>query len=410
MMSLHSRAHGHLRLVLRTALGFAASLLVSCGGGVDSGGTGAPALAFASGTITGFGSVIVNGVHFDDRSAAVRDGDGNVRSRDDLRLGMSTDVRGSAIAVDVTGNRASVASSIVFASEIVGAVSASDLAARSLVVLGQTIDITVTTVFDAVLAGGQAALAVGNVVEIHARLDAASGHYVATRVERRSAVAQYALRGIVSNLNQPARTFSIGATRVAYATLAAAAVPATLADGRFVRVSLALAPGAGSVWNATRIVDGAAAIDDGEQAHVEGRVSAFASAAQFSVNGTPVDARNAQFPNGSAGLALGRRVEVEGTLAAGVLVARSVEVKSEGGGGGGGGGGGEEYDVGGTIASLDTAAKTFVVRNVVVSYAGTVDFRDGTAADLAVGREVEARGMLSADGTRLLATRIDIKR
>ena len=408
MMSLHPRADGRLRLVSRAALGFVAGLLVSCGGGVDSGGTGAPALAFASGTITGFGSVIVNGVHFDDRSAAVRDGDGNPRSRDDLRLGMTTDVRGSAVGVDAAGNPASVASSIDFASEIVGPVSASNTTARNLVVLGQTIDITTGTVFDSSLAGGQAALAVGNVVEIYARLDAASGHYVATRIERRSAVAQYVLRGIVSSLNTPARTFSIGATRIAYASLAAAAVPATLADGRFVRVSLALAPGTGGIWNATRIVDGAAAIVDGEQAHIEGRVSAFTSAAQFSVNGTPVDARNAQFPNGSAGLALGRRVEVEGSLAAGVLVARSVKVESEGGGGGGGGG--EEYDVSGNIASLDTAAKTFVVRNVVVSYAGTVDFRGGTAADLAVGREVESRGMLSADGTRLQATRIDIKR
>ena len=405
-MLLQPSAHGRLRLAVRAALGFAASLLVSCGGGVDSGGTGAPALAFASGTLTGFGSVIVNGVRFDDRSAAVRDGDGNARSRDDLRLGMSTDVRGSAIVVDAAGRSVSTASSIVFASEIVGPVGASDTVARTLVVLGQTIDITSGTVFDIGLAGGQATIAVGNVVEIHARLDAASGHYVATRIERRTAAAQYALRGIVSGLNRPARTFSIGATRIAYAALAAAAVPATLADGRFVRVTLALVPGAGGVWNATRIVDGSAAIDDGEQAHIEGRVSAFTSAAQFSVNGTPVDARNARFPNGSAGLALGRRVEVEGSLVAGVIVARSVEVRNEGGGGGGG----DEYDVGGTIASLDAAAKTFVVRNVVVGYAGTVDFRGGSAADLAVGREVEARGMLSADGTRLLATRIDIKR
>jgi hypothetical protein len=46
---------------------------------------------------------------------------------------------------------------------------------------------------------------------------------------------------------------------------------------------------------------------------------------------------------------------------------------------------------------------------VIVSYSGTVDFRDGSAADLAVGREVEARGTLSADGTRLQAQRIDFR-
>ena len=47
------------------------------------------------------------------------------------------------------------------------------------------------------------------------------------------------------------------------------------------------------------------------------------------------------------------------------------------------------------------------MREVTVSYAGEVDFRDGTAADLAVGRKVEVRGKLSTDGTRLQAERIE---
>jgi len=63
--------------------------------------------------------------------------------------------------------------------------------------------------------------------------------------------------------------------------------------------------------------------------------------------------------------------------------------------------------IAGPIVSLDTVAKTFVVREVTVSYAGEVDFRDGTAADLAVGRKVEVRGKLSTDGTRLQAERIE---
>ena len=185
-----------------------AAAVASCGGGVDSGGTGAPATAFASGPITGFGSVIVNGVHFDDRSAAVSDADGNVRSRDDLRLGMTTDVRGSAIVIDADGNDASTATSIVFGSEIVGPVAASDLSARTLTVLGQTIDIAATTVFDTSLAGGQAALAVGDVVEVYGHVDAATGHYVATRIERKTSVAAFALRGIVAGLDARARSRS----------------------------------------------------------------------------------------------------------------------------------------------------------------------------------------------------------
>src|SRR5205085_9845313 len=58
------------RLVFSRALAFAAALLAAvvagCGGGVDSGGTGAQPTSFASGPITGFGSVIVNAVHYDD--------------------------------------------------------------------------------------------------------------------------------------------------------------------------------------------------------------------------------------------------------------------------------------------------------------------------------------------------------
>lgn len=137
---------------------------------------------------------------------------------------------------------------------------------------------------------------------------------------------------------------------------------------------------------------------------LEGLVSAFTSASQFSVDGRPVDARAAEFPDGTSGLGLGARVKAEGTIRAGVLVASRVRATTRGQDGG------RDFEVRGSIASVDAIAKTFVVRRVVVSYAGAVDFRDGAAGDLAVGREVEARGRLSADGTRLLATRIDFRR
>ena len=187
--------------------------------------------------------------------------------------------------------------------------------------------------------------------------------------------------------------------RISY--LGVAAVPPTLANGRFVRATLAAAPGAGGILTATALSDGAPPIEDHDEAKLEGRVSAFTSTTTFSVNGTPVDARGARFDDGPAGLALGARVEVEGTIVGGVLVATRVKVEDEDEGDN------EEFEVAGPIVSLDTVAKTFVVREVTVSYSGAVDFRDGTAADLAVGRKVEVRGTLSADGTRLQAERIE---
>ena len=380
----------------------AAGLMASCGGGVDSGGTGAPSTSYASGPITGFGSVIVNGVHFDDRSAAVSDIEGNLRSRDELRLGMTTDVRGSAIGLDGDGNEASVATSIVFGSEILGPLVANDLAARTLTILGQTVDIATSTVFDTGLPGGQEALAIGDVVEIYGHFDAATGRYAATRVERKSAVMIYRLRGVVSDLDTTAQSFSIGAARISYLGLTAANLPSTLANGGFVRVFFALVP-SGSVWIAIRVADGVATIEDREEVTVKGLVSAFASVALFSVNGTPVDALNAQFPTGTAGLGLGTRVEVQGATVGGVLVATQVTLVTNGDDAN------QSFETRGAITALDAVAKTFVVHDVTVSYSGTVEYRKGSAADLAVGRSVEARGTLSTDGTRLQASRITFR-
>src|SRR5262245_31816300 len=108
-----------LALLSRVSRGLAAAfltllLVAGCGGdgGVDSGGTGAAA-SFASGPITGFGSVIVAGVRFDERGATVQDADGNVRPASDLALGMTVEVRGGRIAPDANGNDAAPAQSIV---------------------------------------------------------------------------------------------------------------------------------------------------------------------------------------------------------------------------------------------------------------------------------------------------------
>ncbi len=72
-------------------------MLGGCGGGVDSGGTGG-ASTYASGPINGFGSIVVNGVHFDDSTGSISDDDGNARNRSDLQLGMVVETRGAAIS------------------------------------------------------------------------------------------------------------------------------------------------------------------------------------------------------------------------------------------------------------------------------------------------------------------------
>jgi Domain of unknown function (DUF5666) len=370
--------------------------LAGCGGGVDSGGTGGA--SFASGPITGFGSVIVDGVRFDDSAASVTDDDGAARNRDDLRLGMTTEIRGSAITVDATGANVSRASSIAYGSEILGPVQS--IAGNAVVVLGQTVDINTATVFDdASLSGGLSDLRADDVVEVYGLFNVATGHYTATRIERKGVVAAYRLRGVVSSLDTVAKAFNIGSERISYAGLAGPA-PAALANGSFLRVRLQTTKVNG-VWQVATLRDGVNKPRDMDEVRLEGLISAFTSATQFSVNGVAVDASAANPP---AGLALGVRVEVEGTASGGGLVASKVKIKTSGDVAN------QEFELRGLITSVDPANLSFVLRGVTVRYSiALTDFRDGTAADLAPGRNVEARGLLSADGTRLLAKRITFK-
>lgn len=384
------------------ALLLAGSALISaCGGGGDS-SAGAPtesATAFVEGPISGFGSIIVNGVRYDDSVAAVLDDDDVSHGRDALKLGMMVAI--DATAVDRTAGSGQ-ALRIRFGSEIVGPVESVDVAAGTLRLLGQTVRITATTVFDDSLGGGLAALAIGRVLEVHALFDAASGQYIATRIEDDDDARRYRLRGSVANLDTAARSFNLGGALISYAALAPADVPAGLANGQRVRVQLQTTPVAGQ-WVAVALRSGQRKLQDRDEAELQGTVTAFTSTAAFEVNGVPVNAASARFPDGSAGVVLGAQVEVEGHMQGGVLVAHEVEIESRHAGERDG------FELHGAISALDSGSQTFMLRGVRVSYAGNPVYEDGSAAQLANGRQVEVKGQLSSDRSVLQARKIDFE-
>lgn len=389
------------QLLLGAASLGAASLLAACGGGgegsADDGS--AAASSFTSGPISGFGSVIVGGVRFDDTLALIVDEDGNRATRGDLKLGCVIDVDAHTI------NRAemrAVALRIALGGALVGPVSAVDLAATTMTLLGQTVLVTTSTVFDEAITGGLAGVAVGSVYEVHGLYDNANQRFLATRVAPRTGATEYRLRGVVSALDTTARTFRIGSELVNYAGVPNADVPTTLANGQFVRVLLQTTQVNGA-WVVIRLRHSVRTFEPRPQAHVEGVITAFTSVQSFQVNGLAVDAANAAFPDGTAGVVLGARVEVEGALVGGVLVATKVEIE-------------ERRDRGrrvlefqGQMSRLDTTAKTFALRGLTIWYGGSVEYRGGTEATLADGRLVEVRGVISADHTRIEARRIEFK-
>jgi hypothetical protein len=389
------------RLLSAARAVFGALLLAACGGGVETGGTG-PTGSYVEGPITGFGSIVVAGVRFDDTSARIEDGDGTQRTRDELRLGMRVEVDSGAIADDGSGGRSASATRVRFASDLLGPVTAADAQGLLIAVLGQAVRIAPSTVVDGI-AGGAAALAPGDIVEVHGFVDTGVliDRYVATRIERRSAApAAYRVRGFVRDLS--GNTLRIGGQTF---DLSNVGVLPGLSNGQLVRMTVDVAQQAGR-WPVLAIAVESRRVADRDEAEVEGLITSLTSTARFEVNGIAVDASGATFVDGTAGVVVGARVKVRGRAAGGGLVASSVDLRSDDDSFNDG------VDLRDAIAALDTAAKTFRVRGITVFY-GTEPpprYDNGSESDLDNGRRVRVRATLSSDRTRVLATRIEFLR
>lgn len=384
------------------AVGVTLLLAVSgCGGGVETGGTGPTGSSFVEGPVGGFGSVIVAGIRFDDSSARVEDADGTLRNRSELRLGMRVEIDAGRVVDDSDGGRSASANRVRIVAELLAPVTLIDPSGLFIEVLGQVVRVNAATVIDGVV-GGLNGLAVGNLVEVHGFVDPAPviDRYVATRIERRSvAAAAYRVRGLVRDLDTTARTLRIGAQLF---DLAATGVPAGLGNSQLVRLEVGTSRVSGR-WPVTSITAVSRQLLDRDEAEVEGLVTTFTSTARFEVNGIVIDASRASFVPASTGVVLGARVKVRGTAAGGALVASSVALRSDDDAFN------EGVDIRDVISAVSSASLTFAVRGVTVFY-GLVPpdrFANGTAADLAAGRNVRVRGVLSADRTRVVATRIE---
>ncbi len=396
------------------------ALVAACGGGgsdSSSPGTsvtapGAATPSYSQGAIAGFGSVIVNGVRWDDSSASITDDDGTRRSASDLKLGMSVEVEGGSvdrIAAAASGTTPTgKASKISFGAELQGPVAALDATAGTFTLLGRTVLVTSSTVFDSTLTGGLTALTAGAVVEVHGLFDSSTQQLVATRIEAKPAATEYKLRGTVAALDTTAKTFKLGSETISYANLSD--VPSTLANGLAVKVKLQTSQ-VNNAWVATKLRVAKTSVSDGTNVEVQGLVSVFTSATSFEINGLKIDASAASFDySDTAGIALGSRVEVEGSLVAGVLVATKVSVEDSKPRGGGKDKGVKALELHGTVSALNTTAKTFTLRGLTVSYASsTLVWKDGSETKLADGVKLEVKGALSTDGTQVVASKIEFE-
>jgi hypothetical protein len=386
------------------------TVLAACGGGGGDGTTIAPQPpptggidggGFARGAISGFGSVIVNGVRFATTSAAITVDGQTGATESQLKVGQIVEVRGSFDSSGTTGT----ATAIIFDDSLEGPVSSIDLAAGTLVVLGQTVRVVGATVFDdrfspASLSG----VSVGQVVEVSG-FPNATGEIVASRIEPKAAGGTFELTGVVSQLDTTARRFNIGATTISYANV-------TPRDGTLANGGCAEAKGtqfANGALTATSVevksctVGGA----NNQRGEIEGVITRFVSASDFDIGSQRVSTTaSTTYENGvAADLRAGLKVEAEGRFDAnGTLVATKVQIKPD-----------TALRLLGTVDALDAAANTLRMFGLTVTVnAGTsfedksrADLRQFRFADLRAGDYLEVRGYAGTSANSIVAARLE---
>jgi hypothetical protein len=383
---------------------------VSCGGGDQLAGGGIGGTGITYGTVTGFGSIFVNGVEFDTTGATryVDDMSSVSNGMDDATMldqGMVVTVAGTINADGVTG----VATSVRYDEVVEGPVST---------VSAENADMTAKTfeVFDTTVIAGRystvyvntdyLSLDVDRIAEVSGFFDAA-GNLRATRIEDHGisvpgAVVQ--LKGTVSGFNG-VDTFMLGSIAVSYdGTTVFSDLPGSVTDGQYVEVAGLLNPPA--TIRAVRIGLESSGLTGSGAVSLEGIVTDYISTADFRVSGQRVDASAAGFipVQLATGIRNDQRIEVEGQLTAGILYATQVEQRSG------------DVILAGRVTSTNISAGTFLLEVVSGQSAIAVsidsrtqleDDRGGikpfTLVDLNAGDEVIMEGYVEGSGAVIVS-------
>jgi Domain of unknown function (DUF5666) len=385
-MSEHLQQDSYL--TRRHWLVLAASAVSGCGGGSASTtaglpGTGGTGVIYSQGSISGFGSVIVNGIKFDDRAAIVQL-DGTTLGSADLRLGMVASVQGERGANPTLGT----ASHIAVWSIAQGLVTnVAQGVATEFTVAGIKVQADASTVFDGL--ANAVAVATGQRVAVWGLQAGAddSRRWHATRVE---VVADTALvsTGLVKLM---------GSQRGLNGLILTGPAAGNLTMGQLVRVRGALSA-AGTSLQIERVdVQGSAlAMQSKGEVEIEGLVTAVTSNTRFTMADFEVDVSRATLAPMGAQIAVGSRLEVQGVWLAGVLIATKVELEDAKTL--------QTVEIEGVIDSF-TGLADFVVRGQRCD-ATAASMSPGTAAKLAKAVKVKLKGTLAGDV--VLVTELEI--
>ena len=305
-------------------------LAVACGGGGDSAPTpGASPQGVTVGTVTGFGSIIVDGLRYDDSRAKVTL-DSEPGAPDATRAGDVVELKlGHHVKLEFHGDDdAPIAGNVFLSAAVIGPVSA---VSPQLVVAGQTVIVNSdpatgpVTVFEGYASATE--IQVGDRVEVHG-IAGTDGKVQATRIERKPAsVSWVRVTGSITALSTDGKTFRIG-DLIVTVDASTRIVPAgsTLAEGQRVVVWSKSMNGTNSTVATIVRVRGSLT----DVARLAGPVTDCKPpcVTSFKVDGITVSAGTATFIGGTADdLANGRWVVVRGAFDASVGIFKAATVR-----------------------------------------------------------------------------------
>ncbi|VAW66296.1 HflK protein [hydrothermal vent metagenome] len=230
----------NISLFKKTLLAASIAALTACSDGGSSTPAGSTTAGTTSGVITNFGSVFVNGVEYFTDSTTISI-DGVPSSESNLAVGDVVVLQGTVNADGKTGTATSISSADELEGYILDTANLGNDGTGSIDVMGQTVNISLDTVFDsdtftAITDLKNADLTTGVIVEVHGYADG-SGTVAATRIETKSTSSDVEVKGLVSAMgtdNAGNLTFMLGDLLVDYTN--ATEIPPNLADGLYIEV------------------------------------------------------------------------------------------------------------------------------------------------------------------------------
>jgi Domain of unknown function (DUF5666) len=385
------------------------ALVVSgCGGGGGQTAGGIGGTGSSLGPVSGFGSIIVNGVEFATDNASISIEGETQAAKGDLskvKLGQIVLVRGTYSSA-TTGT----ANNVIYFDNLEGPVTEKNSVDNSFRTMGQTVLIDSDPVIGTKFANaaGMADLNVNDIVEVSGSADG-SGNIVASYIEKKGTFTngstEVEIKGNVGALDLAATTFKIGPLTIDYdangATTFKHLILGDLTQAPYVEVKGTTFDQSGA-FIATSIERIDRPINPGAKRPLEiAGVTANCAApcGEFTIEGQSVITNEETiFRNGDAtDLLDNRKIEAEGTInSVGKMVARKVTFVK-----------GSVQIEGLTDLPADVSAQTLSIIGITAKISSVTKFKDNIAlANISAGTPLKILGYRIGDDT-IIVTQIE---